>query len=107
MHARLPLARVILFGSRARGDELDDSDYDLLFVSPAFAGVAWTARLRAILELWDLDVDLEPLCYTPEELARKAREISTVAEAVRDGVTVWEDLRTSSGTDRPPTGAPG
>ncbi|MDR7482463.1 MAG: nucleotidyltransferase domain-containing protein [Armatimonadota bacterium] len=88
MGARFPLERVILFGSRARGDELLDSDYDLILVSPAFEGIPWPDRLRAVLDLWDLDVDLQPLCYTPAEFARKSAEISTVAEAVREGVAV-------------------
>ncbi|MDR7521222.1 MAG: nucleotidyltransferase domain-containing protein [Armatimonadota bacterium] len=88
MGARFPLERAILFGSRARGDELLDSDYDLILVSSAFEGIAWPDRFRAVLDLWDLDVDLQPLCYTPTEFARKSAEISTVAEAVREGVAV-------------------
>ncbi|MGH2453015.1 MAG: nucleotidyltransferase domain-containing protein [bacterium] len=84
--ARFPLERAILFGSRARGDELLDSDYDLILVSSAFEGLAWTDRIQAVLDLWDLDVALQPLCYTPAEFAQKAAEISTVAEAVREGV---------------------
>lgn len=86
--ARFPLERVILFGSRARGDELLDSDYDLILVSPAFEGITWSDRVRTALDLWDLDVDLQPLCYTPAEFARKSAEISTVAEAIREGVAV-------------------
>ncbi|MBI4279284.1 MAG: nucleotidyltransferase domain-containing protein [Armatimonadetes bacterium] len=89
VHARFPLGRAILFGSRARGDELVDSDYDLVLVSPAFDGMDWSDRIRAMQDLWDLDVGLESLCYTPREFARKAAEISTVAEAVREGRTVW------------------
>jgi hypothetical protein len=33
--------RVLVFGSRARGDALRDSDLDLMMVSEAFVGVAW------------------------------------------------------------------
>lgn len=86
--ARFPLDRVVVFGSRARGDELLDSDYDVLLISPAFAGVPWSDRMRAVLDVWDLDVDLTPLCYTPEEFTRKSQEISVVAEAVREGVAM-------------------
>jgi predicted nucleotidyltransferase len=85
---RFPLERVILFGSRARGDELVESDYDLILVSPAFRDLSWDERIRAVLDLWHLDVDLQPLCYTPEEFGRKAEEISMVAEAVREGVAL-------------------
>lgn len=86
---RFPLERAILFGSRARGTELVDSDYDLVLVSRAFEGLTWQERVTAVLELWELDVDLQPLCYTPEELARKSQEICTTAEAVREGIEVY------------------
>lgn len=89
VHRIFPLGQVILFGSRARSEELLDSDYDLILVSSAFEGMSWTDRIRAVLDLWDLDVDLQPLCYTPSEFTRKTEEISTVAEAVRHGQQVW------------------
>ncbi len=89
--ARFPLESGIIFGSRARSDELQDSDYDLILISPAFEGMTWRERIGATLELWNLDVDLEVLCYTPEEFRSKAAEISTVAEAVREGLLVWGD----------------
>lgn len=78
-------ARVILFGSRARGDHLLDSDVDLVIVSGDFEGMRWRERLRRVLELWDGPVSLEPLCYTPGEFARRSEEISIVREAAREG----------------------
>lgn len=86
---RFPLERALLFGSRARGTELVESDYDLVLVSPAFEGMPWQERIRAVMDLWDLEVDLQPLCYAPEEFRQKAQEISTVAEAVREGVDFY------------------
>ncbi len=83
--ACFPLDRAIIFGSRARGDELVDSDYDLILVSEAFRSLGWTERATVVLEFWDLDVGLEVLCYTPEEFARKAAEIGTVSEALKEG----------------------
>lgn len=79
---------MLVFGSRARGDQLLDSDYDLILISPAFEGIAWPDRVREVMSLWHLDIDLQPLCYTPEGFARKSAEISIVAEAIRDGVAV-------------------
>jgi hypothetical protein len=83
-----PLERALVFGSRARGDELLDSDYDLILISPAFEGIAWPDRVREVMNLWEMDVGLQPLCYTPDEFARKSAEISVVAEAIREGVAV-------------------
>jgi predicted nucleotidyltransferase len=36
--ARFPLERVLLLGSRARGDEVEDSHYDLMLVLPDLLG---------------------------------------------------------------------
>ncbi len=88
-----PEARVILFGSRARGDHLLDSDYDLIVVSPRFQGMPFSRRAAVILkELYRRGVygDFELLCYTPEELRRKAREIGVVAVALEEGVEIGE-----------------
>jgi hypothetical protein len=80
-----PLERALLFGSRARGDELCESDYDVLLVSAAFEGMRFTERLAAVRDLWTHPGRLEALCYTPAEFERKRREIGIVAEAVREG----------------------
>lgn len=50
--AALDVSAVILFGSRARGDALDESDYDLIVVSDGFVGVAPVDRGRTLSEIW-------------------------------------------------------
>ncbi len=89
VHARFPLERAILFGSRARGEELKNSDYDLVLVSEAFRGIPYPERVGAILALWTMDVGLEPIPLTPEEFAERAGKITVVAEAVRTGKVIW------------------
>lgn len=79
------LTKVILFGSRARGDHLRTSDVDLILVSQDFARMPFLQRIRAVLEFWDSDLTLEVLPYTPEEFERKKNEIGIVAIAVREG----------------------
>ena len=81
--------RVILFGSRARGDYRGTSDYDLLIVAKRFRGVPWVRRAPLVIRLWDLPLDLEPICLTPEEFRRRSKELSIVGEAVREGVTMY------------------
>ena len=78
--------RVILFGSRARGDWLKESDYDFIVVSQRFRGVPWPYRPVELCRLWHGSPGVELLCYTPEEFQRRSREISLVAEALREGV---------------------
>jgi len=80
--------RVILFGSRARGEHRARSDYDILVVAKRFRGVPWVERAFLVVRLWDLPLDLEAICLTPEEFRRRSSELSIIGEAVRLGVTV-------------------
>jgi len=83
---RIHVERAILFGSRARGDALKDSDYDLVLVSSDFAGMHFLDRIALVLDFWDDDRDLQPLCYTPEEFEAKRQQIGIVRKAVEEGV---------------------
>jgi len=80
--------RVLLFGSRARGDHRETSDFDLLVVSKKFRGVPWVKRAPMVVRLWEIPLDIEPICLTPEELKKRSNELSVVGEAVRSGVEV-------------------
>ena len=74
--------------SRARGDHLKTSDVDLIVVSPDFAGIPFLQRIREISALWESDLALEVLLYTPEEFVRKKEEIGIVAVAVREDLEI-------------------
>jgi predicted nucleotidyltransferase len=50
-----PTADVILFGSRARGDAEDDSDYDLLILTDGDAGLQSEDRFRQSLYPLELE----------------------------------------------------
>jgi len=78
--------KVILFGSRARGDWLKESDYDFIVVSRHFQEMPWPLRPVELYRLWQGSPGVELLCYTPDEFRRKSREISMVAEALKEGV---------------------
>ena len=77
VRCRDPNARVILFCSRARGDYLSHSDYDLIVVSSRFEGVSFPRRAALLAkELYKRGVvdNFEFLCYTPEEFDKKKRD---------------------------------
>jgi predicted nucleotidyltransferase len=78
--------KVLLFGSRARGDHLVDSDVDMIIVSERFEGVNWLKRIRDVSVYWEGLVPLEPICYTPAEFEKKKKMIGIVSEAVKEGV---------------------
>lgn len=82
------LDRAILFGSRARGDYLNCSDYDIILVSEDFAGVPFPDRISSVGRLWTLHDAVEPLCYTPDEFRKKAGQIGIVRVAVREGIEI-------------------
>lgn len=82
---QLPIERVVLFGSRARGDARPLSDVDLLVVSSAFQGKSLGERAGPLYVAWDLDLPVDFLCYTPEEFARERDRVSIVRGALDEG----------------------
>jgi len=80
---------VILFGSRARGENIETSDYDMLIVSKAFSDIPWVERAVLILPLWDIPLDLEPICLTPAEFKRRSNDLTIVGMAIREGIVIY------------------
>jgi hypothetical protein len=80
------IQKSILFGSRARGDNFNSSDYDLILVSDDFKGVFFPKRMAEVYKYWDEDVDLEPLCYTLEEFDTKKAQMGIVRRAIKEGI---------------------
>jgi hypothetical protein len=77
--------RIILFGSRAKGEYLKESDYDFLIISKKFEGIPFRERIIKVLDLTSKPWLFDVLCYTPAEFEKKKKEISIVREAVRKG----------------------
>jgi len=78
--------RLILFGSRARGDNFVTSDCDFVLVSKEFSGKPFTRRASPLYGLWTGDRDLEVLCYTPAEWQRLKDKRGILLDAQHDGV---------------------
>lgn len=77
---------VLIFGSRARGEALAESDLDLLVVSERFRGLSFLERAPRLLADLDLPFAADVLCYTPDEFARKRRELGIVSLALAEGI---------------------
>lgn len=77
----------VLFGSRANGTNLENSDVDLILISDRFGGVDFVRRLYPLHKLWTLPYYLEVLPYTPEEL-QKLKNRSVIADALENGIRI-------------------
>ena len=82
--------RILLFGSRARGDTRDGSDVDLLVVMPD-----GTDRREAAIEMrgavGDLPLAKDIVVTTPDHIARRGHVIGTVLRpALREGKALYE-----------------
>jgi len=83
------IEKAIFFGSRARGDNFKDSDYDVILVSPDFRGIFFTKRIAMLYEFWShYPLEIEPICYTPEEFEKKKKQIGIVRQAVEEGIVL-------------------
>jgi uncharacterized protein len=82
--------KIILFGSRARGDNSTSSDVDLLVVMP----VPHTRRRLATeidLSLVGIDLPADVIVVTPDEVQRNQDRIGTIIRPVmRDGKVLYE-----------------
>jgi len=61
-----------------------------MVVSERFRGVPFVERASTLLADLDLALPTDVLCYTPEEFARKRRELGIVSLALKEGVRLHE-----------------
>ncbi|MDI6830675.1 MAG: nucleotidyltransferase domain-containing protein [Actinomycetota bacterium] len=89
LREKVRVASVVVFGSRARGEALEESDYDLLVISPDFGALSIPDRAVLLLEAWPGRVALEPVALTPEEFARA--EGALMWDILHEGTAVVDD----------------
>ena len=81
--------KVILFGSHARGDAVEDSDVDLLVVLPV-TGSKRAVRVQMRRLLNDIPMSKDIVVSTPEEFQWRQNYIGTIEHpAVREGKTLY------------------
>lgn len=88
LNEKIPVQKMILFGSYAHGKPHRDSDIDLLIVSAKFRGRRSFKRSLGFYEYWTLNCPVDFLCYTPEEFNRLKKRATIVSEAVRNGIEI-------------------
>ena len=99
LREELDASQVLLFGSRARGQERSDSDYDLIVVSPQFDGIESMRRAIGLRQIWYRMGGHGPMdlvCLTPKEFTEARRRISLIAAVLPEAIDLLPVERTVS-----------
>jgi uncharacterized protein len=84
------IEKIVLFGSRARGQARPESDYDLLVVKRSDEPRHRRAAPYYAL-LSDLPAEVEVVVYTPDEVEDWSRvPMAFVTTAIREGKVIYE-----------------
>ena len=94
MHFGDRLLKVVLYGSKARGDSHSESDLDLLLLLRGDRGVAWQDARAASFLAADVGmatgVDVAAKCVSSERFDHDAAEPAGFARRVsQEGITLW------------------
>src|SRR5829696_5401467 len=82
--------RLILFGSRARGEDHPESDFDLLIVAPS-TEPRWQRTVPVYRALAGIGVPKDILWWTPEEIAEwRGVESHFINTVLREGKVLHE-----------------
>jgi predicted nucleotidyltransferase len=88
----LPDAKVLLFGSRARGDYNKDSDFDIMIITPQTLASeekkSWRIKIKQTLTN-ALEVPIDILINSEKEIdAKKKLPGHTVRWAIKEGIVL-------------------
>jgi predicted nucleotidyltransferase len=84
----LGVVEVYIFGSRAYGNPLLESDLDMIVVSEEFGKRSFIENMELLSRMWDGSFTVEMFPYTPEQLRRYAERKTMVSEALRKGIRI-------------------
>lgn len=90
----MPADAIVIFGSYARGEATDESDVDILVLSPLRGLELKRRSTQADLAMWDFDMPTDFLAYNKESFEGMVESGSPFAkDVVRDGVCIYGELR--------------
>lgn len=67
LESKIKTNAIVLFGSTVKGQNLPQSDIDILIISEQFRNTKPEDRVKLILESWTLKRPPHPVCLTPQE----------------------------------------
>ena len=79
-------ARIILYGSRAKGTARKDSDYDIIVISPAFKSMDLLDRGAQLYYMKrSIHAAMDIVGYTPAEWKTKTKVFTMMKDILREG----------------------
>ena len=88
---KINLDSIIIFGSTARGDRLEESDVDIIVISDDFRNMPLNERFGIVYMAWPPHIDADIIPLTREEF-EKALKKSII---LRDAQKYWRIIEIS------------
>ena len=85
---KMPIKKVILFGSRVGGKVTKWSDFDIIIVSDKFNGIISYKRASYLYDYWKTLYPVDFLCYTSSEFNNLKKRITIVKQAIKEGIEI-------------------
>ncbi|MFT4261185.1 MAG: nucleotidyltransferase domain-containing protein [Candidatus Woesearchaeota archaeon] len=85
---KYPDAKIIMFGSRARGTNLKSSDFDFVVLSDFFENKKTPKRLEEVYLFWDSKFNADILPYTFEEFEEQSKLFTIARKAKLEGIFI-------------------
>jgi len=77
--------KILLFGSRIKGEASEDSDIDVIVVSNVFVDVPFVKRMPLVLKTIRFDKHIDFICYSPFEFQKIKSRSSIIMDALKYG----------------------
>jgi uncharacterized protein len=88
MKKRYPNSKILLFGSRARGDNLKGSDFDFIIIDDSFKEKQMVRRLEEVYDFWTYKYNADIIPYTQNEFNEFSKEICIAGKAKEEGIFI-------------------
>ncbi|TFG05404.1 MAG: nucleotidyltransferase domain-containing protein [Promethearchaeota archaeon] len=80
--------KIILFGSRVRGDARKDSDIDVIIIASQFEKIPFLKRMPFLLKQFPFPKHIDYLCYTPQEYEKIKNTSSLIIDALENAIEI-------------------
>ncbi len=84
----LGVVEVYIFGSRAYGTPLLESDLDIIVVSDEFGKRNFIENMELLSMMWDGSFTIEIFPYTPDQINKYANRKTVISEAIKRGIKI-------------------